>query len=279
VPLPTFLFIGADKAGSTWLFSILRQHPRCFVAPAKDLYFFDRFYDRGLDWYRSFFDAVPASALAIGELSHDYLYSQDAADRIAATLPEVRLVAFLRAPVERTFSEYLYLVRSGLARPGDLRRALDRHPEALDHSRYARHLAGFVNRFPTDRLGVFLYDGLQADPASFARDVLGFLGLEAIDGIAYGERVLRAARPRSRMLARTARAAAATVRAAGMPTLVGRAKASVLTRVLYAPYADEARPTLSPSDREWLHTELDSSVVELEALLGLDLSGWRRGES
>ena len=85
--LPTFLFVGADKCGSTWLFKVLQQHPQCFVPAAKDIYFFDRYYGRGLQWYASFFSSAPRSARAIGELSHDYLYSEQAAERIASTLP------------------------------------------------------------------------------------------------------------------------------------------------------------------------------------------------
>jgi hypothetical protein len=278
VALPTFLFIGADKAGSTWLFRMLRQHPLCFVPPAKDIYYFDRYYERGFGWYRSFFDDAHPSARAVGELSHDYLYSDVAAERIALTLPDVKIVVFLRAPVDRTFSEFLYLVRSGLARRDDLRSALRAFPEALDHSRYARYLPAYLERFPREQIGVFLYDDLEADPVDFAGEVFSFLDLELVDGVDYHERVLPAARPRSRVLARAVRAAATSVRVAGLPTLVGRAKSSSLARVLYAPYPAHARPRLTEAERAWLHTELDPGVEELETMLGLDLASWRSGQ-
>jgi hypothetical protein len=274
--LPTFLFIGADKAGSTWLFRILSQHPQCFVPPAKDVYFFDRYYDRGLDWYGSLFAAAPGSARAVGELSHDYLYSEEAASRIASTLPDVKLVAFLRAPVERTFSEFLYLVRSGLAKRSEFRAAIERFPEAVEHSRYDRHLPRYLSRFPRERIGIFLFDDLVDDPVAFGRSVLSFLDVDLVEGIDYEERVLRAARARSPLAARAARAAATGVRAAGLPTVVGRVKTSRLTRLLYAPYADDERPTLDEEDRDWLHAQLDPGVEQLEQLLGLDLEGWRR---
>src|SRR5262245_51708602 len=93
---PDFLFIGPDKCGSSWLFEVLRQHPLCFVPPAKDLYFFDRYYARGWAWYERHFAAAPTGCRARGELSHDYLFSPLAAERIAASLPEVRLLTILR---------------------------------------------------------------------------------------------------------------------------------------------------------------------------------------
>ncbi|MDQ1694823.1 MAG: hypothetical protein QOJ03_176, partial [Frankiaceae bacterium] len=53
--LPTFLIAGAQRCGSTTLFSLMRQHPQLFLARPKELHFFDRYWDRGIDWYRSQF--------------------------------------------------------------------------------------------------------------------------------------------------------------------------------------------------------------------------------
>lgn len=276
--LPTFLFIGADKSGSTWLFRILRGHPQCFVPAAKDIYFFDRFYERGLGWYTSFFEPAPDSAVAVGELSHDYLYSDAAAARIARDLPDVKLVVVLRHPVERTFSEYLYLVRSGLAL-GGLREVLATSPEPIDHSRYARHLPSYLERFPREQLGIFLYDELQRDARAFAKALFDFLDLPYVEGLRYEDRVLAAARPRNRMLARSARAAATLTRRAGFPTVVGRAKAGRLAGLLYATYEEEERPRLGDADRSWLHEQLDPDLGTLEAMLGTSLSQWRSGGS
>ena len=50
---PTFLYIGAPKAGSSWLYEILREHPEVFVPTAKDTQFFDYYFDKGFDWYLS----------------------------------------------------------------------------------------------------------------------------------------------------------------------------------------------------------------------------------
>ncbi|HZO97822.1 MAG TPA: sulfotransferase [Gaiellaceae bacterium] len=274
--LPDFLFIGADRSGSTWLFRVLRAHPQCFVPPAKDLYYFDRFYRRGLDWYAAFFREAPASAVA-GELSHDYLYSPEAADRIASVLPDARLLVFLRHPVDRAFSEYLFLVRSGLVRSGELRRTLAENPDPVEHSRYARYLHAYLDRFPRERVGVFLYDELQQDPAAFARRVFEFLGVGFVDGLPYGERALGAARPRSRVIARGVKAAATVTRGAGFPTLVGRVKSSPVARLLYVQYPEAERPRLSPEDRAWLHAQLDPELPRLEEMLGRSLAHWAAG--
>ena len=59
---PNFLFIGAAKTGSSWLYEIMLQHPEIFVPRIKDPYFFDRFYEKGLDWYLRLFAQAPPGA-------------------------------------------------------------------------------------------------------------------------------------------------------------------------------------------------------------------------
>jgi hypothetical protein len=272
--LPNFLFIGADKAGSTWLFNALRQHPDCFVPACKDIYFFDRYYDRGLEWYASFFDAAPDDAVAVGELSHDYLYSDAAAERIARDLPGVKLVVFLRDPVSRAFSEYLYLVRSGLTRDLGVRAAFTKDGKAIEHSRYARHLPRYLERFPEGQIGIFYYDLLEQQPTELARRVFAFLGMQPLAGVDYDARVLGAARPRSRAFARAARAGANVARTLGFPTIVGRVKSSRVTKVLYAEYGEEERPRPSEEESDWLHGLLDPDLADLERLLGTSFEHW-----
>ena len=73
--LPNFLYIGPDKAGSSWLHEALLHHPNIFLSEAKDLYFFDRYYDRGLAWYASQFRNAQPIHTVVGEVCPDYLAS------------------------------------------------------------------------------------------------------------------------------------------------------------------------------------------------------------
>lgn len=271
--LPNFLFVGADKCGSTWLSEVLRQHPRCFVPRAKDIYFFDRYYDRGLDWYARFFASAPDDVIATGELSHDYLYSDVAAARIVRDLPGVRLIVFLRDPAERCFSEYLYLVRSGITRR-PFWDAIHQFPDILDHSRYARHVRRYLDSFPADRVGVFFYEDLQADAQRFAARILEFLGLDLDEAVDTARHPLAAARPRSVLLARLARESAQIARRHGFPGIVGRVKSSQLASALYISYQADERPRLDPADRASLLKVFSADVVALRELLRTDIPRW-----
>lgn len=271
--VPNFLYIGPDKSGSTWLAEVLRRHPQCFVPPAKDLYFFDRFYYKGWDWYGSYFEGAPADALAVGELSHDYLFSVEAAERIRRDLPDVKLITSLRDPVQRTFSHYLYLVRSGLTR-SSFADALDEWPELTEKSMYGRHLSVYARLFPAAQLRILLFDDLQRDAESFARDVFTFLGVDFVPGLPYHDRVLPASRPRSSVGARALKSAANIARSLGFANAVGRAKRSTLLGRMYVPYEEGERPRATSEENARLASLFADDLRIASDVTGLDLSCW-----
>ena len=84
--LPNLLYIGSDKAGSTWLYQLFRTHPEIYVPAIKDLYFFDRYYGRGFEWYASFYTGWADETYGV-EVCHDYLRSEAAAARIGSLEP------------------------------------------------------------------------------------------------------------------------------------------------------------------------------------------------
>lgn len=272
--LPNFLFIGPDKSGSTWLYEVLRAHPMCFVPAIKDIYFFDRHYTRGLNWYARFFRSAPPEAVAVGELSHDYLFEPLAAERIAHDLPDVTLLTCLREPLERSFSHYLYLVRSGLTRV-TFDEALDEFPELVDRSRYAEHLMVYLDRFPKGHVHVLWFDDLQRDPEYFARNVFEVLGVPFFDGFDYRATALPASRPRNWVIARSLKMGANTMRRIGAPAIVGRAKRSRWAKALYIPYEKGDKPKPSASATSRLRDAVRDDVERLERLLNVELSRWR----
>ncbi|HEY2345803.1 MAG TPA: sulfotransferase [Xanthomonadaceae bacterium] len=270
---PNFLFIGADKCGSSWLHKVLSEHPQCFIPPAKDIYFFDRFYEKGLDWYLRFFADAPGQARCVGEVCHDYLYSAQAAQRIARDLPDVKLVAFLREPADRTFSHYLYMIRSGRTRVS-FREALESYPELVEHSSYAKHLAPYFELFPEGQLKVFFYDDLRAAPREFARSIFEFLGLEWTDSLDYEGKVRPASAPRSFLLAKALKQGAALARNLGWANFVGRIKNSSFAFRLYKPYKAAAKPAATDEERKYLLAALDADLHQLVRVLPQPLPAW-----
>jgi hypothetical protein len=116
--LPDFLIIGAEKAGTTFLYWALCQHPEIEPASEKELHFFDtrKWSNRGVGWYRSQFPA-PAwrdgRKVVTGEASPYYLFHPSSARRASVTVPDVKLIALLRNPVDRAYSAYNHKVAAG----------------------------------------------------------------------------------------------------------------------------------------------------------------------
>src|SRR5439155_17110919 len=105
-PLPDFLIIGAQKAGTTAHYSYLRQHPAVAGPPWKEVSFFDRHFSRGEAWYRGNFPNALRARGLVGEASPSYLFHPLAPERVDALLPDAKLIALVLTPVDRAFSQY-----------------------------------------------------------------------------------------------------------------------------------------------------------------------------
>jgi sulfotransferase family protein len=199
-PLPDFLILGAQKAGTTALYAYLRWHPQVTGPSFKEVSFFDRHYARGERWYRAHLP-IRRSGI-VGEASPSYLFHPLAPERVARMLPRARLIALLRNPVDRAFSHYQHEVALGreelsiegaLAREdermqGELERML-RDPSYFSYAwwnytyaargRYAEQLERWLDAFPREQLLVLFTEELAADTAGTYRRVLDFLGVDA----------------------------------------------------------------------------------------------------
>jgi Sulfotransferase domain len=270
--LPNFLHVGPSKSGSTWLHEVLILHPEIYLSQAKDLYFFNRYYDRGPGWYRAQFRDAQKEHKIIGEVCPDYLACPEAPERIRDCLgPDVRLMVTLREPISRAFSGYLYLSKHGLAAP-TFQDTLKTAPELLDEGRYATHLRRYLRHFDRKSLHVVLFDDLQADPQAFLDDTTAWLGV-AQQPVSPGllEARLPASKARWLPLAIAAKRGATLVRRLDGADLVGRFKRSPLVqRMLYQPLGDD-RPAMAPEDVAFMHEQLDGEIAAVEDEFGIPL--------
>lgn len=272
---PTFLFIGADRCGSKSLHNFFRQHPDCYVPPIADPLFFDVNYERGMDWYLGLFADAPPTAKVIGEFSHDYIHSADAAERIARHFPHLQLLATIRHPIERTFSSYASAHSAGVIRTS-FEQALDEVPRLISRSLYADKLRMYYDHFPPEQLKVLFFDDLEADPQAFAGEAFAFLGLPLVDSIDYGERKSVLSRSRFPLSGPLSKLGALTLRRLGWVNLLGTLKSNPRFRSLfYKPYAAADKPRVAPETRKRLSEIFAPQIDALEQMLGRDLSAWR----
>jgi hypothetical protein len=270
--LPNFLHLGPSKSGSTWLHEALIGHPQVYLSQAKDLYFFNRYYDRGPGWYRAQFRGAQREHKIIGEICPDYLACPEAPARIHACLgTDVRLMVTLREPVSRAFSSYLYLRKHGATAP-TFRAATRVSPELLEEGRYATHLRSYLRYFSRESLYVALFDDLEADPQAFLDGVTDWLGVSRLPlSPEQLEAQLPASRARWLPLAILAKHGADWVRRHDGARLVGSLKRSALVhRMLYRPLGAE-RPQMAPEDVAFVHQQLDAEIAGVESEFGIGL--------
>ncbi|MEW6078822.1 MAG: sulfotransferase domain-containing protein [Thermodesulfobacteriota bacterium] len=205
--LPDFIIIGAMKAGTTSLFSALTQHPKIIRSHTKETHFFNSHYHRGLYWYRSNFPFARrlAGGGKTGEATPQYIYHELVPERIHQTLPEVKLIAMLRNPTERTISQYFHEVRkgredlpmmkafraeeerlAGVLRKDDFANPLYIHASYKKRGVYHEQIRRFLRYFPREQLLVLDSDEFFADPAGSIKPVFQFLEVDEafpVDGI------------------------------------------------------------------------------------------------
>ena len=137
--MPDFIVIGAQKSGTSSMFKYLLQHPQILAPIYKELYYFDRHYERGLAWYACNFpakstiqrlnDKAGRNHVAF-EATATYIFDPDVPGRIAADIATRKFIALLRNPTDRAISQYWHARRMG-KETRSLADALE-----ADHARY-----------------------------------------------------------------------------------------------------------------------------------------------
>jgi Sulfotransferase domain len=262
-PLPTFLVVGAMRSGTTSLYRYLQAHPQVHI-PRKEIHFFDRRFDRGLDWYRSRFEGWSGEP-AIGEATPTYMYEPEAVARIAEVLPEVRVVAMLRNPVDRAYSHY-WMEHARGRDPRTFEEAVEAElggdgSDYLERGRYLPQLERLEATFGRARVHVALLEDLERSPGSTYAETCRFLDVDdqfRPDDL--GRRVNRFVRFRS-MRVRAMRRS--LPQALGIGRIVGRLNA-----------ASGGYPPVDPALRVHLVARFAPERQALAVHLGRELPGW-----
>lgn len=279
---PSFLFVGTGRAGSNWVFEILREHPDVVLPRNKGTFYFNRNYDRGVEWYESFFRYGDVSQIA-GEVCEDYLSNVEAISRIRKYRKEMRLICCFRNPYERALSHWRFFGRNGEAEPTLVEQGV-RRPDLYYLGFYATQLRSLWCHFPREQTLVYLYDDLVEDPESITRSIYQFIGVDC--GFkARSTRVLvnAGAEPRVKVVARVVHDL--HMRSWGSSRVVSDAIGKMkrlrplrraLKAMLYRKSSDSVdwRFSLLEFPKDIL-CRYDEEIADLQNLLGRDLSHWR----
>ena len=182
--VPDFVIIGPGRSGTSFLYRLLSWHPLVEPAAKKELHFFDLLFEEGIEWYRRWFPAPKLKDgrwTITGEATPVYIFHPLVPQRMAKVIPEVRLIALLRNPVDRTYSAYHHRVSKG-REPRTFEEVVeadlnDGSVGLLPRSIYVDHLVRWPEFFSEEQLLVLKSEDLFEQPQKILELVLDFLGL------------------------------------------------------------------------------------------------------
>ncbi len=184
--LPNFLVIGTEKGGTTWLYQQLKKHPDIFLPESKELHFFNRYssnlvnrnnFTLGLQWYGDFFKGHKGQK-AIGEVTPMYICDPEAPGRIKETLPDAKLIAVLRNPVNRAYSHY-WMAKNKKHVKLCFRKIIEtEEPRFIKRGLYYEQLEVYYKLFKPEQILVIFYEEVFENPSFWMARVCDFLGID-----------------------------------------------------------------------------------------------------
>lgn len=171
--------IGAQKAGTTWLFRCLQESPEICEFSGKEMHFFsDQKKFDSLEFYSAYFSNCKSGQVTF-EASTSYLSAADSAKRISEYIPNSKIILIHRDPVERTHSHILHYISKGIIQNNTpLEEILKKYPECIENSLYGKHLENYLKYFPSKNIFVASYIDIIKQPQVLFDDICNFLEIK-----------------------------------------------------------------------------------------------------
>lgn len=271
-----FIGLGAQKAGTSWVYACLYEHPEVCI-PQKEIHFFSRDrYKKGQGWYESQF-ASCAVGCKHGEFSTSYLYEPGTAEKIARDYPDVKLIAIVRNPIDRAYSQYRNAIKAGeISKQTSFKQYLQHVPSAREQGLYAKQLARYFRYFSSLQLLVLVYEDSKEDPLAFIKSIYEHVEIDSEFVPKFLRQHVNVERtPRFVFIDRLMHRMAEGVRKMGLHKLVFWVKASGLPERVrnintQPPPLQQAKMT--DEERKELAAYFKKDVAALSSLLHRDMS-------
>ncbi len=284
---PDLYLIGAQKAGTTFLATLLGQHPEVCLSTPKEPDFFTKNWDKGADWYRSCFSNPDMPVLLDASVSYSAAPLEceranalavpskmdGVPERIRGISPNARFIYLMRDPVARTYSAYWHAVRAG-GEQRSFSEVVRSDAYALRMGCYHYQLSQYLKCFERNRFLILIFEDFVKDPASTANQCFQWTGLSSLPDIQLGEGK-HGSYVSGPALTRVSQFSA---RFGGVKPMMKMAKRLIpksvqpfLKNTLTRPV-----PPMEKPDRDWLTSYFAQHNRLLESELDLDLSIWRR---
>lgn len=288
-----FFIVGAQKAGTSSLYQFLSQHKAIFLPAGKDFFAFNDDPVYGVPesklgvYYRNY-----AGQPLVGGSNVQIMAFPSAVQSLHEYNPDIRLIIMLRNPVDRAYSAYWMMRRSGRERCETFEAALaaeDARVERgafrdktefsyLAHGHYREQIEFIYRLFGREKVHIGLFDDLKSNPEHLTLQVLEYLGASTSDvDIDFSKKANEASMPRSMTLQRFMRSQNGlkrTYRALAPAGLQVRVAESLSARLEKWNLRPVRYPPMAPATRAELVKHFRARNEKLSDLIGRDLSHW-----
>jgi hypothetical protein len=268
-----FVVVGPQRTGTSWLEGALRAHPRIALPErVKETYFFEQYFDRGIDWYASHFP-TELTDRRVGETAPTVFDIPEGPGRVHALSPKCRAVITLREPKARAVSLYRHHLNKGRV-SGSFTEAVRAMPRILDAGRYAQHVPRWLDELGAENVHFVLLDDIEAHPETVWAGICAFLGVEQLPlpELPDEQKGSMKRSPRYPLLAKVAARAASELRARGLHAVVEAGKRAGIRRAVFSGQAPSRGIT---ADEKRNLADLYARDIEyVRSLTGRPLEAW-----
>lgn len=297
--MPHFLVIGAAKSGTSSLYHYLNQHPQIYMSPVKEPAFFayegqkvefagpgDERRNRSAitEWqaYHELFSDAKANQV-MGEASVVYLYNPIAPERIKHYIPDVKLIAILRNPVDRALSNFMHFRRDNLEPVADFTIALSEENKRIaanwqylwhytNLGFYGSQLRRYYELFPHEQIALYTYEDFSKNQSKVLQSIFHFLGVDESFQVDTSFKHNISGHVKIPLLHQflTTQTSTKKVAKALMPADIRLHLRKFALKWNVVP----TKPAVSAETYQQLRQLYRSDLIQLQSLTGLDLTHW-----
>jgi hypothetical protein len=269
----SFIGVGPQKTGSTWLYEVLKAHPSiCLPTLVKEIQFFDLFYHKGLKEYQSYFEHCLTNQ-TMGEITPGYFDEQEVPERIKRHFPKAKIIISLRHPIKRVESLFRHHLRKGRVSK-NFNEAIVQLPRIVDSGRYRMHMLRWYQYFDPKQIKVIFMEDIATQPDKVLTDILDFIGVDTnFRPTNLEKKINKTGMPKYPVLAKYAAQLVVKLKDYKLHHLVKAGKSMGFNNIYEG---GTNLPSLTEEDKNKLLTFYEEDIAYVETLCERKLSAWRK---
>ena len=295
--IPDFIIIGAQKSASTFVQACLAEHPEIYIPPGEISCFESPDYElKAFEDLEKLFEGHKGKKLGIKR--PNYIGKPEVPERIKQHLPDVKLIAVLRNPIERAVSAYYHKINYGFIPAKDIKKGMEllqkgqyqqtfkRAQEIIEFGLYYKYLNKYRHYFEKNQILILLYDDIVANKLKSIQEIYAYIGVDSSylpKALDLRPQAVIYSLPRLRFLAmrnsfvynynsdKTRLFPKKNNRA-------GKAIADIITaldRIVLSKVFTSEKPKLEIDLKDNLYKIYEEDIKKLEILIGRNLSHWK----